>query len=68
MSDFKKKYEDAKAKIVETVKERPLESVIAASLAMTATAKLLNSITQARSAKTWEREVRRRETNQRRHY
>ncbi|AXH44173.1 hypothetical protein SEA_GOCRAZY_35 [Arthrobacter phage GoCrazy] len=66
--NFKKKYEEVKESVLETVKKHPLESVAVAALAMTATSKLINSVTQARSAKTWEREVRRREMNQRRRY
>ncbi|AMM44403.1 hypothetical protein MUDCAT_35 [Arthrobacter phage Mudcat] len=63
--DFKKKYTEARDKAVTFAKEHPLETVVIISMAITAGSKGLNSITQARNAKTWQREVDRRERNQR---
>lgn len=59
--DYKRKYREASDKIYHTITTYPVESVIVGIAAMTAAAKLNNSITQARNAATWRREVRRRE-------
>lgn len=64
MSNAKKKYEDLKAKAIQLFEERPLETIAAISAAALAAAKMINSVTEARNAKTWKREVQRREQNQ----
>lgn len=64
----KKKYEDLKAKAIQLFEERPLETIATVSAAALAVAKLVGSITEARNAKTWKREVERRERNQTRNY
>lgn len=61
----KTKYEEAKAKAIQLFQERPLETIATVSAAALAVAKILNSVTEARNAKTWKREVERRERNQR---
>lgn len=64
----KKKYENVKAKAIELLEERPLETIATASAAVLAVAKLIGSVNAARNAKTWKREVERRERNQTRNY
>ena len=59
--DYKRKYREARDKIYYTITTYPVESVIVGIAAMTAAAKLNNSITQSRNAATWRREVKRRE-------
>lgn len=66
--DFKKKYVETRDKALGFAKEHPLETVVILSMAITAGSKGLNSITQARNAKTWQREVDRRERNQKGRY
>jgi hypothetical protein len=61
----KKKFEDIKAKALQLMEERPLETLAVASVAVTAVAKLISSVTQARNSKTWKREVDRRERRSR---
>jgi hypothetical protein len=61
----KKKYEDAKARAIQLFNERPLETIAALSAAALAVAKILGAVTEARNAKTWKREVERRERNRR---
>lgn len=63
---MKKKFDNAKAKTLQLLDERPLETIIVASMAVTATAKLIHSVTEARNSGTWQREVKRREQNQNR--
>lgn len=63
-SNYKKKYEDLKARAIKTFEEHPLETIAVASMAAAATAKLIKSISEARNASTWRREVRRREDKQ----
>ena len=64
----KKKFEDAKARLIQLMQDRPLETIAAISTAALAAAKILSSVTEARNAKTWKREVRRREQAQMRRY
>lgn len=61
----KKKYEDVKVRFLQLLDERPLETIAVLSVAATAVAKLVSSVTQARNSKTWKREVDRRERNRR---
>lgn len=68
MSDAKKKFTDAKNKAIQLMKERPLETIVVASMAVTAAAKLINSATEARNSSTWKKEVERRERKERREY
>lgn len=69
MSTAKKKFEDLKAKASQLMQEHPLETLAVASVAVTAVAKLISSVTEARNASVWKREVNRRERNQNyRHY
>lgn len=65
MSTAKKKFEDAKVRFIQLMQDRPLETVAAISAAALAAAKLLSSVTEARNAAVWKREVRRRENAQR---
>jgi hypothetical protein len=62
----KKKFEDVKAKALQLMEERPLETLAVAAVTVTAVAKLISSVTEARNSATWKREVRRREMNQNR--
>jgi hypothetical protein len=64
----KKKFEDVKAKALQLMEERPLETLAVAAVTVTAVAKLISSVTEARNSATWKREVRRREMNQNRRY
>lgn len=64
----KKKFEDVKAKALQLMEERPLETLAVAAVTVTAVAKLISSVTEARNSATWKREVQRREQNQRRRY
>lgn len=64
----KKKLEEMKTRLVEVVKERPLESIIVATAAVAAVAKLIDSVSSAHNSTTWRREVKRRERKQRYHY
>jgi hypothetical protein len=61
MSTAKQKFEDVKAKTIQFVKDRPLESAMIASVALTTVAKVLNAISAERNSKAWRREVQRRE-------
>ena len=61
MSNAKKKFEDIKNKTIQFVKDRPLESAMIASVALTTVAKVLNAISEERNSKAWKREVQRRE-------
>lgn len=65
MSTTKKQFEDAKARFIQLMQDRPLETVAAISAAALAAAKLLSSVTEARNSATWKREVKRRELAQR---
>jgi hypothetical protein len=60
----KKKYEEVKAKAIQLMQERPLETIATLSAAALAVAKIINSITEAQNAKVWKREVQRREREQ----
>jgi len=62
----KKKFNAAKARLVQLMQERPLETLAAISAAALASAKLIHSVSEARNASSWRREVRRREDAQRR--
>ena len=65
----KKKFEDVKAKAFQLMQERPLETLAVVSVTVTAVAKLISSVTEARNSTVWKREVQRRERNQNyRHY
>ena len=61
----KKKYEAAKARFLQLMEERPLETIAVISVAATAVAKVISSVTAARNSKTWKREVDRRERSRR---
>ena len=61
----KKKFEDAKTRALQLLDERPLETIATLSAAVLAVAKILGAVTEARNAKTWKREVERRERNRR---
>jgi hypothetical protein len=61
MSTAKQKFEDVKAKTFKFIKERPLESAMIASVALTTVAKVINAISEERNSKAWKREVQRRE-------
>jgi hypothetical protein len=61
----KRKYEALKNKAIQLLEERPLETIATASAAMLAVAKLIGSVNEARNARTWRREVQRREEKQR---
>jgi hypothetical protein len=60
----KKKYEEVKAKAIQLMQERPLETIATLSAAALAVAKIINSVTEAQNAKVWKREVQRREREQ----
>jgi hypothetical protein len=62
----KKKLNDVKTKFLQILEERPLETIATLSAAALAVAKVVSSVNEARNAKTWRREVQRREQNQRR--
>lgn len=64
----KTKFENAKAKAIQLLQERPLETIATISAAALAAAKVISSITEARNSATWKREVKRREQNQRTRY
>lgn len=66
MSTTKQKITNLKNKALQLLEERPLETVAVAAVAMTATAKLIHSVTEARNSATWKREVQRREEATRR--
>lgn len=61
---FKKKYDAAKARAVQTFQEYPLETIAVISAAAIAASKLIGATTDARNSGTWKREVKRREQNQ----
>lgn len=63
--DLSKSYHKTKAKTAQLLEERPLETIVVASAAVGAAAKLIHSVTEARNAAVWKREVRRREEKQR---
>jgi len=64
----KKTYENAKARLLQAFEERPLETIGVLSAAALAVAKIISSTTEARNAKTWRKEVQRREQKQRARY
>lgn len=66
MSNAKRNLTNLKNKALRILEERPLETVAVAAVAMTATAKLISSVTEARNSATWKREVQRREQATRR--
>jgi hypothetical protein len=61
----KKKLTDVKNRFLQLLDERPLETIATLSTAALAAAKIVTSINQSRNARTWKREVRRREQAQR---
>jgi hypothetical protein len=61
----KKKLSDVKNRFLQLLDERPLETIATLSTAALAAAKIVTSINQSRNAKTWRREVRRREQSAR---
>lgn len=65
MSTAKKKFNDAKARFIQLLQERPLETIAAVSAVALAAAKMIGAVTEARNSTTWKREVRRREDAQR---
>lgn len=62
--NYKKKFNDFTTEASKLMKERPLETIAAVSMAAIATAKLINSVTEARNSSTWKKEVNRRTQNQ----
>lgn len=48
-------------KLQQQFNENPLQTLLVGSMAMTALAKLLSSVSEARRNRTWDREVARRE-------
>jgi len=58
--------EEAWKKIKLRFEEEPMEVILIASFAATAASKLINATSNARSRKTWDREVSRRERMSRR--
>lgn len=64
----KKKFEDAKARLIQAFNDRPLETIAVFSAAALAVAKVISSVNEAQNAKTWRKEVRRREQKQRARY
>jgi phosphoribosylanthranilate isomerase len=64
----KKKLNDVKIKFLQLLDERPLETIATLSAAALAVAKVITSVNEAHNAKTWRREVRRREQNQMKRY
>ncbi len=65
MSTAKKKFNDVKARFLQLLEERPLETIAAISAVALAAAKMIGAVTEARNSATWKREVRRREDSQR---
>jgi phosphoribosylanthranilate isomerase len=61
----KKKLTDVKIKFLQVLEERPLETIAALSAAALAVAKVISSVNEAQNARTWRKEVRRREQKQR---
>jgi hypothetical protein len=61
----KKKLNDVKIKFLQLLEERPLETIATLSTAAIAVAKVVTSVNQTRNARTWKKEVRRREQAQR---
>jgi hypothetical protein len=57
----KSTYAKVKARTAQLLDEHPLETIAVAAVAAGATAKLINSITEARKVEIWKREVQRRE-------
>jgi hypothetical protein len=64
----KKKLTDIKNKFLQLLEERPLETIATLSAAALAVAKVVTSVNEAHNAKTWRREVRRREQTARQRY
>ena len=64
----KKKFNDVKDRFLQVLEERPLETVAVLSAAALAVAKVIGSVNEAQNAKTWRREVRRREQAQQGRY
>ncbi len=62
----KEKLEKAKQDILKLYKEKPLEMMLATAAAIGAVTKVVHTVTEAQNAKTWRREVKRRERIQRR--
>jgi phosphoribosylanthranilate isomerase len=61
----KQKLNDVKIKFLQLLEERPLETIATISTAAIAVAKVVTSVNQSRNAKTWRKEVHRREQQQR---
>jgi phosphoribosylanthranilate isomerase len=61
----KKKLNDVKIKFLQILEERPLETIATLSAAALAVAKVISSVNEAQNAKTWRKEVKRREQKQR---
>ncbi len=61
----KKKLSDVKNRFLQLLDERPLETIATLSTAALAVAKIVTSVNQSRNAKTWRREVQRREQSAR---
>lgn len=64
----KKKLNDVKIKFLQLLEERPLETIATLSAAALAVAKVVSSVNEAHNAKTWRREVKRREQQVRQRY
>lgn len=52
--------DNTKAQLKRAWEENPIQVILAAGVAMTASAKLLGAVTDARNARTWKKEVERR--------
>lgn len=59
----KKKFTNAKDRIVTLYSERPVEMLFATATVLGAAGKVVHSITEAQNAVTWRKEVKRRERN-----
>jgi hypothetical protein len=57
---------DAKDKIKKAWDENPLAVITVGALAVTAAAKLLDSVTASKNSRAWKKEVNRRDRNSRR--
>lgn len=59
----KDKYKGIALGVVDAVREKPVECLMATGVAIGIVAKAVSSITEAQNAATWRREVKRRERN-----
>lgn len=61
MKDIKNKLKEKLANTVDWVLDHPVETALVATAVIGMTTKLLNAVAANKNAKTWEREVERRE-------